>query len=280
VTSSVIVRDVERGENIPIVVVHSTRSCGENNNNLSSPFMKSTCNNPAIGKNKVTEMQEWINLLHQRVTKTHPQISTSAPEVQMRGSESSISISESQSTNQPKKRVTGWGRLKAGPQDQVSHPSPVQEPKQESFGDSLQCNLDRLSSKDSSDSMKPRIALKPCDRPEFDLNDSFAEMVESLKVTQKETQNLSERVAKMEEMISDFVQKLNVVLPILAAGIEDDRHHHCKRSKSKARPHHRSSSSQAGSGTSPGAQNNPSHPTTPNNPPNLKWAIYKNEEFL
>lgn len=213
----------------------------------------------------------------------------------MHVSESSNAISGSQPTAQPQKRMTGWARLKAGSQDQPTPPTQAQQPKQESFGDSLQCNLERLNSKDSSDGVKPRMPQKPCDKPGFDYDESIAEMVESSKVTQQEVQKLTERVAKMEEIISDFVVKLNAALPIVAAGMEEERHY-TKRSKSKTRHHHRSSSGQTGgTGASPGGggagtatgQTNSSHPGTPSNSGNslkisnnLKLVNSKNEEFL
>jgi len=112
-------------------------------------------------------------------------------------------------------------------------------------------------------------------------------MVESSKATQHEVQKLTERVAKMEEIISDFVLKLNAALPIVTTGADDERHY-TKRSKSKTRHHHRSSSGQTGS--SPGGatgQTNSSHPGTPSNSGNslkisnnLKLVNNKNEEFL
>ena len=196
------------------------------------------------------------------------------------------------------KRLTGWARLKAGSQDPPSQPT--QQPNQGNPTDlteSLQCNLDLLpSAKNSFDNGKGgRGAQSNNDKNMFDYDSSIAEMVENSKMTQVEVKKLTERVAKMEEIISDFVMKLNAALPAAVAaaassGGDDDRHYVTKRSKSKSRHHHRSSSSsgQVVSGNptgtaSPGA--NASNPGTPSNSGTLKVGnnlklTTKNEEFL
>jgi len=157
--------------------------------------------------------------------------------------------------------------------------------------------LDLLpSAKNSFDNGKGgRGAQSNNDKNMFDYDSSIAEMVENSKMTQAEVKKLTERVAKMEEIISDFVMKLNAALPaaVVAAassGGDDDRHYVTKRSKSKSRHHHRSSSSsgQVVSGNpagtaSPGA--NASNPGTPSNGGTLKLGnnlklTTKNEEFL
>jgi hypothetical protein len=126
-----------------------------------------------------------------------------------------------------------------------------------------------------------------------DYDSSIAEMIENSKKTQNEVQKLTERVAKMEEIISEFVQKLNAALPaaIASAATVDDERHYTKRSKSKSRHHHRSSSSTsqpaatnpAGAGSPGGGQSNPGTPSNSGNSAKLSNSLKlstKNEEFL
>jgi potassium voltage-gated channel Eag-related subfamily H protein len=264
---NVIVRDVERGE--ATNAASTSPSGGENNNKVTSPFMNST-SKAMNGKNKVaaaaSSQQSPIN-----VSDNNPNSGTTNP----------------QSTAAPK-RLTGWARLKAGSQDQPPTPQP------NDLTESLQCNLDLLpSAKNSLDNSKGR-GQSGLDKTLFDYDSSIAEMVENSKKTQSEVKKLTERVAKMEDIINDFVQKLNAALPVAVAaasatsGVDDERHY-TKRSKSKSRHHHRSSSTsgQVVSGNPTGSPGTaPSNPVTPSNSGNsLKIAnnlklTTKNEEFL
>lgn len=158
--------------------------------------------------------------------------------------------------------------------------------------ESLQCNLDLLpSAKNHAESNKNR---------QSEHDSSIAEMIENSKKTQVEVQKLTERVAKMEDIITDFVQKLNAALPMTlgTSTTADDERHYTKRSKSKSRHHHRSSSSSGqpqpanpAQSSSPGGSGAAAGPTTssPGTPSNsgnpmkitnsLKLST-KNEEFL
>ena len=260
---NVIVRDVERGE--ATNATSTSPSGGDNNNKVTSPFMNSTSKS-MNGKNKVaaaaSTQQSPINV-------------------------SDSGTANSQSTAAPK-RLTGWARLKAGSQDQPPTPQP------NDLTESLQCNLDLLpSAKNSFDNSKGRGQLGG-DKSLFDYDSSIAEMVENSKKTQSEVKKLTERVGKMEDIINDFVQKLNAALPVAVAAassttVVDDERHYTKRSKSKSRHHHRSSSTsgQVASGNPTGSPGTgASNPGTPSNSGNsLKIAnnlklTTKNEEFL
>ena len=257
---NVVVRDVERGEGGPQTSTNpSGGSGGDNNNKVTSPFMNST-SKAMNGKNKVAAamsmQQSPINV----------------------GDVANSGSSGTQSSAPPK-RLTGWARLKAGSTD-----TPAQQQQQTNdLTESLQCNLDLLpSAKNSVDNSKGRKDEKTMS----DYDSSIAEMVENSKQTQAEVKKLTERVAKMEEIISDFVLKLSAALPN-----GDDERHYTKRSKSKSRHHHRSSSTSgqvvvsgnpAGS-SSPGAI--ASNPSTPSNSAKVKIGnnlklTTKNEEFL
>jgi polyhydroxyalkanoate synthesis regulator phasin len=67
--------------------------------------------------------------------------------------------------------------------------------------ESLQCNLDLLPSAKSKEE-----AQKKADKAMFVADSSIAEMLENSKKTQADVQKLTERVAKMEDIINDFVQ--------------------------------------------------------------------------
>jgi potassium voltage-gated channel Eag-related subfamily H protein len=255
---NVIVRDVERGEVGVQPSTNPSGSGGDNNNKVTSPFMNST-SKAMNGKNKVAAA-----------------VSTQQSPINV-GDVANSGTSATQSSAPPK-RLTGWARLKAGSTD-----TPAQQQQQTNdLTESLQCNLDLLpSAKNSFDNNKGRKDEKTMS----DYDSSIAEMVENSKQTQAEVKKLTERVAKMEEIISDFVLKLSAALPN-----GDDERHYTKRSKSKSRHHHRSSSTSgqvvssnpAGS-SSPGAI--ASNPSTPSNSAKVKIGnnlklTTKNEEFL
>ena len=220
-----------------------------------------------------------------------------------------INVSEPSSTSAttstaqsvaPPKRLTGWARLKAGSEDsQQQQQQQLQQQHTKDMTESLQCNLDLLpTAKINAELNKAR---------QSDYDKSISEMIENTKKTQAEVQKLTERVGKMEDIINDFVQKLNAALPVALASAAaaaaatasavDDERHYTKRSKSKSRHHHRSSSSSGqpvsgnpagatppGAGAGAGAAaSNPGTPSNSGNPVkisnNLKLSS-KNEEFL
>ena len=291
---NVIVRDVERGETSGAATSASANnpSGGDNNNKVTSPFMNSTAK--AInGKNKVAAA-----------------VTSQQGPIKVTDGSGSSSAGASQPAAAPK-RLSGWARLKGGsedgptPQQQQEQQQKEQQQMQQQLQqhtnertESMQCNLDLLpSAKSHAESNKNR-------HPEYD--SSIAEMIENSKKTQVEVQKLTERVAKMEEVITEFVQKLNSALPLAAASSSaatvDDERHYTKRSKSKSRHHHRSSSTSGPQPPANPAQNSPgggggaaagasgpsaSSPGTPSNSggnaakisSSLKLST-KNEEFL